>query len=29
MGIECVIIDADTKLRDFKRDLKLGEVYYR
>ena len=29
MGIECVVIDADTKLRDFQRDLKLGEVFYR
>ena len=28
-GIECVVIDADTKLRDFQRDLKLGEVFYR
>ena len=29
MGIECVIIDENTNLRDFKRDLMLGEVYWR
>ena len=29
MGIEAVVIDANTNIRDFKRDLKLGEVYYR
>ena len=29
MGIESVVIDANTNLRDFKRDLKLGEVYYK
>ena len=29
MGIEPVVIDANTNLRDFQRDLKLGEVYYR
>ncbi|WP_321970909.1 L-arabinose isomerase [Paratractidigestivibacter sp.] len=29
MGIEPVVIDANTNIRDFKRDLKLGEVYYR
>ena len=29
MGIESVVIDANTNIRDFKRDLKLGEVYYR
>ncbi|QOY60865.1 L-arabinose isomerase [Thermophilibacter immobilis] len=29
MGIESVVIDASTNLRDFARDLKLGEVYYR
>ena len=29
MGIEAVYIDKDTKIRDFKRDLMLGEVFYR
>jgi L-arabinose isomerase len=29
MGIEPVVIDANTNLRDFQRDLRLGEVYYR
>ncbi|OFK23707.1 L-arabinose isomerase [Olsenella sp. HMSC062G07] len=29
MGIESVVIDADTRLRDFQQALKLGEVYYR
>ena len=29
MGIEAVVIDADTNIRDFKRDLLLGEVAYR
>lgn len=29
MGIEPVIIDANTNLRDFQRDLKLGEICYR
>ena len=29
MGIESVVIDANTSLRDFKRDLRLGEVFYR
>lgn len=29
MGIEAVYIDADTKIRDFKRDLMLGEVFFR
>ena len=29
MGIDSVVIDANTNIRDFKRDLKLGEVYYR
>jgi len=28
MGIESVVIDANTNLRDFQRDLKLGEVFY-
>ena len=28
MGIESVVIDADTNLRDFQRDLRLGEVFY-
>ena len=29
MGVESVVIDADTTIRDFKRDLMLGEVCYR
>jgi len=29
MGIEAVYIDKDTKIREFKRDLMLGEVFYR
>ena len=29
MGIEAVYIDGNTNLRDFKRDLMLGEVFYR
>ena len=29
MNIEAVYIDKDTKIRDFKKDLMLGEVFYR
>jgi L-arabinose isomerase len=29
MGIECAVIDADTTIREFKRDLMLGEVCFR
>jgi L-arabinose isomerase len=29
MGIEAVYIDEKTNIRDFKRDLMLGNVYYR
>lgn len=29
MGIEAVYIDKDTKIRDFKRDLMLGEVFFK
>ncbi len=29
MGIEAVYIDKDTKIRDFKKDLMLGEVFYK
>ena len=29
MGIEAVYIDKDTTIRNFKRDLMLGEVFYR
>lgn len=29
MGIEVVYIDKDTKIREFKRDLKLGELFFR
>jgi L-arabinose isomerase len=27
-GIELVVIDGDTKLRQFKHDLQIGEMYY-
>ncbi len=29
MGIEAVYIDANTNIRDFKKDLMLGELFYR
>ena len=29
MGIEAVYIDHDTKIRDFKKDLMLGEIFYK
>lgn len=29
MGIEAVYIDKDTKIRDFKKDLMLGNVFYK
>lgn len=29
MGIEAVYIDKDTKIRDFKRDLMLGNIIYK
>jgi len=29
LGIECVVIDADTSLRPFKRELKRGEAAWR
>ncbi|MBQ8085599.1 MAG: L-arabinose isomerase [Lachnospiraceae bacterium] len=29
MGIEAVYIDENTNIRDFKRDLMLGEVFYK
>ena len=29
MGIEAVYIDKNTNIRDFKKDLMLGSVYYR
>ena len=29
MGIEAVFIDKDTTIRSLKRDLMLGQVYYR
>lgn len=29
MGIEAVYIDHDTKIRDFKKDLMLGELFYK
>lgn len=28
-GIECVIIDETTRLRNFKKELQLGEAYFR
>ncbi len=28
-GVEVVVIDADTKLRDFRQDLRNNEVYYQ
>ncbi len=27
-GIECLVIDENTNLRDFKKEIKLNEVYY-
>ena len=27
-GVELVVIDANTVLRDFKRDLRQNEIYY-
>jgi L-arabinose isomerase len=27
-GVELVVIDAKTELRDFKRDLRQNEIYY-
>ncbi|MBR4139952.1 MAG: SH3 domain-containing protein [Lachnospiraceae bacterium] len=29
MGIEAVYIDKDTNIRNFKKDLMLGEIFYR
>lgn len=29
MGIEAVCIDGETRIRDFKRDLQLGSLFYR
>ncbi len=29
MGIEAVVIDKNTNIRDFKRDLMLGNIVYR
>ena len=28
MGIEAVVIDANTNIRDFRKELRLGEVFY-
>jgi L-arabinose isomerase len=28
-GVELVVIDADTKLRSFKNELRLGEVAFK
>ena len=27
-GIECVFIDADTTIREFKKELRANEIYY-
>ena len=29
MGIEAVYIDKDTKIREFKKELMLGEIFYK
>jgi len=29
MGIEAVYIDEDTKIRQFKKELQLGSVFYK
>lgn len=29
MGIEAVVIDKDTNIRDFRRDLLLGDIVYK
>ncbi|MDD5744296.1 MAG: L-arabinose isomerase, partial [Mesotoga sp.] len=29
LDIEFVVIDRDTKIRDFKRELRNGEIYYK
>ena len=29
MGIEALYIDKDTTIRNFKKDIMLGEVFYR
>ena len=29
LGIEAVYIDKNTNIKDFKRDLMLGDVFYR
>ena len=29
MGIEAVYIDKDTTIRNFKRDLMLGDIFYK
>lgn len=29
MGIEAVYIDGDTRIREFKRDLQLGGLFFR
>ena len=29
MGIEAVYIDKDTTIRNFKRDLMLGDVFFQ
>jgi L-arabinose isomerase len=28
LGIECLVIDENTDLHQFKKDIKLNEVYY-
>jgi L-arabinose isomerase len=29
MGIEAVYIDKDTTIRNFKKDLMLGEIFFK
>ena len=29
MGIEAIVIDNNTNIRDFKKELRLNDVYYR
>ena len=29
MGIEAVYIDKDTRIREFKKELQLGNIVYR
>jgi L-arabinose isomerase len=29
LDIEFVVIDGETKIRDFKRELRNGDIYYK